>query len=113
MLEKTLHSLIFISKFKIMNYLADLTSLLRDGTVIEEEDRQGSSSDSSTCLVGTTTQGLDSPTPQKGKIFHVNMVECSVQEQVIYIYSECGCCDSQIRRFHVATPEVSDWVCFD
>lgn len=82
MLEKTLHSLIFSLKFKTLNFLPDLTSLLRDSTVIEEEDRQGSSSDSSTCLVGTTTQGLDSTTPQKGKIFHVNMAECLVHEQV-------------------------------
>lgn len=63
-----------------MNYLSDLSSLLRDSTVIEEEedDRRGSSTDSSTCLVGTTTQGLDSATPQKGKIFNVNTAEFSV-----------------------------------
>lgn len=62
-----------------MNYFSDLSSLLRDSRVIEEEEyRRGSSSDSSTCLVGTTTQGLDSATPQKGKIFHVNTAECSI-----------------------------------
>lgn len=100
-----------------MNYLADLTSLLRDGTVIEEEDRQESSSDSSTCLVGTTTQGLDSPTPQKGKIFHVNMVECSVQEQVtVYIQNvDAATVRSDVFMLHYSGcgPEVSDWVCFD
>lgn len=52
-----------ISPFQSQN---DLSSLLRDGTVIEEDERPGSSSDSSTCLVGTTTQGLESTPPPKG-----------------------------------------------
>uniref|UniRef100_H3DCH6 Transmembrane protein 201 n=1 Tax=Tetraodon nigroviridis TaxID=99883 RepID=H3DCH6_TETNG len=57
-----------ISPFQsIHTSLADISSLVRDGTVIEEEEeRRGSSSDSSCCLVGTTTQGFDSTTPQKG-----------------------------------------------
>lgn len=35
--------------------------------MIEEDEQQGSSSDSSTCVVGTTTQGLEAAAPQKGK----------------------------------------------
>lgn len=35
--------------------------------MIEEEEKRGSSSESSACLVGTTTQGLESTTPPKGK----------------------------------------------
>lgn len=41
--------------------------------MIEENERRGSSSDSSTCLVGTTSQGLESTTPQNGKQFYLNM----------------------------------------
>lgn len=67
--------------FNILIYLADLSSLLGDRTVIEEEEMRGSSSDSSTCLVGTTTQGLDGTAPQKGEIFNVKRAECSVQKQ--------------------------------
>lgn len=52
-----------ISPFQSQN---DLSSLMRDGTVIEEEERRGSSSGSSACLVGTTTQGLESTPPAKG-----------------------------------------------
>lgn len=59
-------------KFDSLFCFADLSSLIRDGTVMEEEEeeRRGSSSGSSTCVVGTTTQGLDSSTPQKGKVAH-------------------------------------------
>lgn len=48
----------------------DLCSLSRDGTVIKEEETEGSSrsSGSSTCLVGTTTQGLENTPPPKGFI---------------------------------------------
>ncbi|XP_028309865.1 transmembrane protein 201 [Gouania willdenowi] len=45
----------------------DLSSLFREGSVIEEaEKRSRSSSGSSACLVGTTTQGLDVVPPPKG-----------------------------------------------
>ncbi|XP_022072433.2 transmembrane protein 201 [Acanthochromis polyacanthus] len=52
-----------ISPFQSQN---DLSSLLRDGSVIGEEAKQSSSSESSACRVGTTTQGLDSIPPPKG-----------------------------------------------
>lgn len=58
--------------FKFWNSLfcfSDLSSLKRDGTVMEEEeDRRDNSSGSSACVVGTTTQGFDSSTPKKGSI---------------------------------------------
>lgn len=41
--------------------------------MIEEDERRGSSSGSSTCMVGTTTQGLESTTPQRGKQPYLNM----------------------------------------
>ncbi|XP_068607938.1 transmembrane protein 201 [Brachionichthys hirsutus] len=42
----------------------DVSSLLKDGSLIEEEEKRVSSSGSSTCLVGTTTQGLESSPPK-------------------------------------------------
>ncbi|KAM6924765.1 transmembrane protein 201 isoform 2-T2 [Xenentodon cancila] len=51
-----------ISSFQSQN---DLGSLLRDGSVIEEEKRS-SSSESSACQVGTTTQSPESIHPEKG-----------------------------------------------
>ncbi|XP_070696352.1 transmembrane protein 201 [Pempheris klunzingeri] len=56
-----------VSPFQSQN---DLSSLLRDGTVIEEDEKRGSSSGSSTCLVGTTTQGLESTPPPKSFMKH-------------------------------------------
>ncbi|KAE8293334.1 Transmembrane protein 201 [Larimichthys crocea] len=53
-----------ISPFQSQN---DLSSL-RDGTVIEEEEKPDSSSGSSACMVGTTTQGLESTPPPKGVV---------------------------------------------
>ncbi|XP_075897944.1 transmembrane protein 201 [Nelusetta ayraudi] len=55
-----------VSPFQSQN---DLSSLIRDGTVMEEEEgRRDSSSGSSACAVGTTTQGFDSSTPKKGLV---------------------------------------------
>ncbi|XP_068162527.1 transmembrane protein 201 [Antennarius striatus] len=50
-----------VSSFQSQN---DVGSYLKDGSVIEEEEKRGSSSGSSTCLVGTTTQGLESSSPK-------------------------------------------------
>ncbi|XP_041859646.1 transmembrane protein 201 [Melanotaenia boesemani] len=56
-----------ISPFHSQN---DLSSLLRDGSVIEEEKRS-SSSESSACQVGTTTQGPEAIPPPKGLVKHL------------------------------------------
>ncbi|KAM4562574.1 transmembrane protein 201 [Odontesthes bonariensis] len=53
-----------ISPFQSQN---DLSSLIRDGSVIEEEKRS-SSSESSACQVGTTTQSPDGMPPPKGLV---------------------------------------------
>ncbi|XP_026188906.1 transmembrane protein 201 [Mastacembelus armatus] len=46
---------------------------LRDNSVIDKEEisERGSSSGSSACLVGTTTQGLENTTPPKGFLKHL------------------------------------------
>ncbi|XP_076019502.1 transmembrane protein 201 isoform X2 [Genypterus blacodes] len=53
-----------ISPFQSQN---DLSSLFRDGSVIEGEEKRGSSSESSACLVDTTTKGLEAA-PSKGVV---------------------------------------------
>ncbi|KAM9344361.1 transmembrane protein 201 isoform 2-T2 [Pholidichthys leucotaenia] len=44
----------------------DLSSLLRDGSVIEEEEKRSNSSRSSSCQVGTTTQSPEEMLSKKG-----------------------------------------------
>uniref|UniRef100_A0A1A7X8P4 Transmembrane protein 201 n=2 Tax=Iconisemion striatum TaxID=60296 RepID=A0A1A7X8P4_9TELE len=44
----------------------DLSSLMRDRRVIEEEEKRSDSSESSSCPVGTTTQSPDAFTPPRG-----------------------------------------------
>ncbi|KAF7657739.1 hypothetical protein LDENG_00022720 [Lucifuga dentata] len=52
-----------ISPFQSQN---DLSSLLREGSVSEEKEERGSSSESSVCLVDTTTQGPENALSSKG-----------------------------------------------
>lgn len=63
-----------MKNFIFIDFLINLVPLFADLNLIEgseidkeEQSERGSSSASSACLVGTTTQGLDSPPPKKGR----------------------------------------------
>lgn len=49
----------------LASYIADLNSIIRDG--VSEKEKQSSSSESSACLVGTTTQESEKPPHANGK----------------------------------------------